>query len=128
MTVNYSLKVQNLSVSFGPLAALKDITVEIPARGITAIIGPSGCGKSTLLRAMNRLAEQSDGASISGRIILGDEDIYHPSRDVTTIRKKMGLLSQRPYPLPMSIYENVAYGPRLHGMKGRRNIDGIVRH
>ena len=128
MTVNYSLKVQNLSVSFGPLAALKDITVEIPARGITAIIGPSGCGKSTLLRAMNRLAEQSDGASISGRIILGDEDIYHPSRDVTTIRKKMGLLSQRPYPLPMSIYETGAYGPRLHVMKGRRNIDGIVRH
>lgn len=123
-----SLKIENLSVTFGSLSALKDISVDIPTRGITAIIGPSGCGKSTLLRAMNRLVELNDGATISGKVILGGENIYDPSRDVTMVRKRMGLLSQRPHTLPMSIYENVAYGPRLHGMKKKHEIERTVRH
>ncbi|OHD63784.1 MAG: phosphate ABC transporter ATP-binding protein [Spirochaetes bacterium RBG_13_51_14] len=121
------LQVKNLSVSYGTTAALKNISVDIPDKKITAIIGPSGCGKSTLLRAFNRLLEDGDEVSISGQVLVDNEDIYDPRNDITQIRKKMGLLSQKPYPLPMSIFENVAYGPRIHGIKKNR-MDETVRH
>ncbi len=122
------LQVRDLNVSYGTTPALKGITVEIPDKKITAIIGPSGCGKSTLLRALNRLLEDGDDVSISGKVLVGNDDIYDARNDVTQIRKKMGLLSQQPYPLPMSIFDNVAYGPRIHGLKSRKMMEDTVRH
>jgi phosphate transport system ATP-binding protein len=121
------LQIKNLSVSYGPTEALRNITVDIPDKKITAIIGPSGCGKSTLLRAMNRLLENGESTSIRGTVLVDDEDIYAPGNDVTRIRKKMGLLSQKPYPLPMSIFDNVAYGPWIHGMRNKRDLEDTVR-
>ena len=122
------LQVKGLTVSYGTTVALNDITVDIPANKITAIIGPSGCGKSTLLRAMNRLLENGTDITITGQVLVDNEDIYDPKNDVTQIRKKMGLLSQNPYPLPMSIFENVAYGPRIHGLGKKSQLEKIVRH
>lgn len=128
MEIRPHLQVKNLSVSYGSTVALKDITVDIPRSMITAIIGPSGCGKSTLLRALNRLVENGGGAAVSGQVLVDNEDIYHPANDVTRVRKKMGLLSQKPYPLPMSIFDNVAYGPRIHGMIQKDGLEHTVRH
>lgn len=122
------LQVRGLSVSYGSMPALKNVSVDIPDKKITAIIGPSGCGKSTLLRACNRLLENGDDVSISGKVLVDSEDIYDPRNDVTQIRKKMGLLSQRPYPLPMSIYDNIAFGPRIHGLSSKGSMDETVRH
>jgi phosphate transport system ATP-binding protein len=126
MSAHSHLRTENLSVSYGSAEALKNINVSIPDRQITAIIGPSGCGKSTLLKSFNRLLEENDSVSISGKVLVNDEDIYGPSSDVTRIRKKMGLLSQRPFPLPMSIYDNVAFGPRIHGARNRGEMDSLV--
>lgn len=120
------ISVRDLNVFYGSMHALKNVNVDIPEKKITAIIGPSGCGKSTLLRAFNRLIETVDGVRITGSILVDGADIYDPKADVTEVRRKMGLLSQRPYPLPMSIYDNVAYGPRIHGLKRRRELDGVV--
>jgi phosphate transport system ATP-binding protein len=122
------ISVQNLSVFYGHEPALKDISVDIPDRMITAIIGPSGCGKSTLLRSFNRLVDSVDGVRVSGRILVDGENIFDPGTEVTHVRKKMGLLSQRPFPLPMSIYDNVAYGPRIHGIRKKADLDRIVEH
>lgn len=122
------ISVQNLSVFYGHEPALKDISVDIPDRMITAIIGPSGCGKSTLLRSFNRLVDSVDGVRVSGRILVDGENIFDPGTEVTSVRKKMGLLSQRPFPLPMSIYDNVAYGPRIHGIRKKADLDRIVEH
>lgn len=120
------ISVRDLNVFYGSMHALKNVNVDIPEKRITAIIGPSGCGKSTLLRAFNRLIETVDGVRVTGSILVDGADIYDPKADVTEVRRKMGLLSQRPYPLPMSIYDNVAYGPRIHGLKRRRELDGVV--
>jgi phosphate transport system ATP-binding protein len=122
------ISVKDLSVYYGEEAALKNINVDIPDKKITVIIGPSGCGKTTLLRSFNRLVDSVDGVKISGAVLVDGENIYDPTVDVTHFRKKMGLLSQRPYPLPMSIYDNVAYGPRIHGIKDKRLLDEIVEH
>jgi phosphate transport system ATP-binding protein len=122
------LQIENLNVSYGTITALKNITVDIPEKKITAIIGPSGCGKSTLLRAMNRLLEDADEVAISGNVFVNNEDIYASGNNVTQIRKKMGLLSQKPYTLPMSIFDNVAYGPRIHGMKKKSELERTVCH
>jgi phosphate transport system ATP-binding protein len=118
--------VRNLNVSYGNTPALKNVCLDIPHRQITAIIGPSGCGKSTLLRCFNRLIDSNEEVKISGSVLVDGEDVFDPSVDVTHIRKKMGLLSQRPYPLPMSIYDNIAYGPRVHGIRNKRVLDVIV--
>ena len=126
MENKYHIRVKNLSVNYGPTQALQDVNLEIPDGKITAIIGPSGCGKTTLLRTFNRLVETVDGIRVTGEVLVDDENIYERNADVTRIRKKMGLLSQRPYPLPMSIYDNVAYGPRIHGVRKRRELDVIV--
>lgn len=120
------IEVENLSVDHGALPAIRDISVAIPARQITAIIGPSGCGKTTLLRSMSRLIELSEGAHIRGRVFFHGQDIYDPGVDVTEVRRRIGLLAQRPFPLPMSIYDNVAFGPRLHGHPDRHTLDALV--
>lgn len=120
------ISIRNLSVFYGDLQVLKDIDLDIPARKITVIIGPSGCGKTTLLKSLNRLLDDSEGVRIRGRVVLDGEDIYAPRTEVTRIRKKMGLLSQKPQVLPMSIRDNVAYGPRIHGLRSRRELDKVV--
>ena len=122
------LKVEKLSVWYGERQVLRDVTLSIPDRQITAIIGPSGCGKTTLLRCMNRLIETADGMRVSGHVLVDGEDIYAPQVEVTHIRRKMGLISQRPQVLPMSIYENVAYGPRINGERRKRVLAEIVEH
>ncbi|MGB2599821.1 MAG: phosphate ABC transporter ATP-binding protein PstB [Candidatus Omnitrophota bacterium] len=122
------ISVQNLNVFYGNEQALKNITVDIPDKKITVIIGPSGCGKTTLLRSFNRLIDSIDGVRVSGKVLVDGENIFNPKVELTHIRKKMGLLSQKPYPLPMSIYDNVAYGPRIHGIKKKKELDRIVEH
>jgi phosphate transport system ATP-binding protein len=123
------ISVQGLNVFYGQHQALEDINVEIPEKQITAIIGPSGCGKTTLLRCFNRLIDLTEGARLSGRVLVDGIDIYsNKAVDPIDIRKKMGFLSQRPFPLPMSIYDNVAYGLRLHGLKDRKKLDEVVEH
>ncbi len=120
------VSIRGLNVHYGKLRVLKDITLDIPARGITVIIGPSGCGKTTLLKSMNRLLDDLENVRIEGRVLVDGEDIYGPQAEVTSIRRKMGLLSQRPQVLPMSIYDNVAYGPRVHGERDRGRLDLTV--
>jgi phosphate transport system ATP-binding protein len=122
------ISIRNLNVFYGDLQALKDVNLDIPANRITVIIGPSGCGKTTLLKSLNRLLDSTEGVRIRGQVILDGEDIYAPRTEVTRIRKKMGLLSQRPQVLPMSIYENVAYGPRIHGLRSKKDLDRRVEH
>jgi phosphate transport system ATP-binding protein len=122
------ISIRNLSVFYGDLQVLKDVSLDIPANRITVIIGPSGCGKTTLLKSLNRLLDDTEGVRIRGQVLLDGEDIYAPRTEVTRIRKKMGLLSQRPQVLPMSIYENVAYGPRIHGLRARKDLDRLVEH
>ncbi len=122
------ISVRNLNVFYGDQQALKDITIDIPDKGIIVIIGPSGCGKTTLLKSFNRLIDSTDGVRVSGEVLVDGENIFDPKVEVTRIRKKMGLLSQNPYPLPMSIYDNVAYGPRIHGQKNKKELGRIVEH
>lgn len=120
------ISIRNLKVSYDGQVALKDINVDIPDGQITVIIGPSGCGKSTLLRCCNRLIDMVEGAQVSGEVLIDGANILDPTVDIISLRKKMGYLAQRPYPLPMSIYDNVAYGPRIHGMKDRQQLKEIV--
>jgi phosphate transport system ATP-binding protein len=122
-----AIRVRRLSVAYGHTSALADVSLDIPARQITAIIGPSGCGKTTLLRSLNRLIDGADELCMSGEIWVDGENILDRTADVSQVRRKLGLLSQQPYPLPMSIYDNVAYGPRLHGTRDLRRLDEIVR-
>jgi phosphate transport system ATP-binding protein len=120
------LLVRGFSFFYGPTQALFKIDVDIPERQVTAFIGPSGCGKSTLLRCMNRLNDLIEGARHEGDILLDDQDIFSPAIDITHLRKRVGMVFQKSNPFPKSIYENVAYGPRLQGMKQRTLLDGIV--
>lgn len=122
------INIKNLNVFYDDHHALKDITVDIPEKNITAIIGPSGCGKTTLLKSFNRLLELQNSVKISGEILFNGENIYGNRTDVIYLRKKIGLLPQKPYPLPMSIYDNVAYGLRIHGRTGKKFLDEKVRH
>ncbi len=120
------ISVQNFNVHYGAHHALKNINIDIPDKKITVIIGPSGCGKSTLLRSFNRLIDSVDGVTVDGKVLVDGENIFDPAAEVTHIRKKMGLLCQKPFPLPMSIYDNIAYGPRIHGTKDRASLDRLV--
>ncbi len=106
--------------------ALKDINMVIPARQVTALIGPSGCGKSTLLKTLNRMNDLIPGCRITGQFLLEGEDIYSPHTQVNLLRKRVGMVFQKPNPFPMSIYDNVAYGPRTHGVRGKVKLDEIV--
>lgn len=120
------IRIQNLNVWYGSHHALKNITADIPARGITAIIGPSGCGKTTLLRSLNRLIEENDSVRVMGQVLLDGANIYARGVDVTEVRTRVGLLAPKPFPLPMSIYDNVAYGPRIHSRRNGRRMDFTV--
>lgn len=122
------ISARNLNVYYGDNHVLKNVNVDIPDKKITAIIGPSGCGKTTLLRCFNRLIDIADNVKVSGEVLVDNENIFDPQIEITHIRKKMGLLSQRPYPLPMSIYDNVAFGPKIHGLKNKKELDKIVEH
>jgi phosphate transport system ATP-binding protein len=122
------ISVQGLNVSYGSQQVLRDITIDIPDKKIIVIIGPSGCGKTTLLRSFNRLIDTTEGVKVSGKVLVDGEDIFDPKVEVTRIRKKMGLLSQHPYPLPMSIYDNIAYGPKIHGARDKKTLDAIVEN
>jgi len=128
MELRPHVSVRNLTVSYGGEKALKGVSVDIPDKMITAIIGPSGCGKTTLLRSFNRLIESMEGVKITGEVLVDGENVFDPRAEITHIRKKMGLLSQRPCPLPMSIYDNVAYGLRIHGVRSKKELDRIVEH
>ncbi len=122
------LTVKNLDVYIHGKHILKNINLVIPEKKITCIIGPSGCGKTTLLRSLNRLHDDATEVKVEGQVYIGDEDIYAKNVEVTHIRKKMGLLAQRPTVLPMSIFDNVAYGPKLYGIRRRRQLYQIVKH
>lgn len=120
------VSIRNLNVWYGQQHALRDIQIDLPHGQITAIIGPSGCGKSTLLKSINRLLDLNDHVRTSGEILVDGENIYDPHVDVTDVRTRIGMLAQKPFPLPMSIYDNVAYGPRIHGRTDGQGIAGIV--
>lgn len=123
------IQIRHLEAQYGEMSALKNVNLEIPKNQITVIMGPSGCGKTTLLKTLNRFLELTDNTKLSGEVLIDGENIYTPGADVTEIRKKTGLLAQRPYPLPMSIYDNVAYGLRIHNIcsKGAER-DRRVQH
>ena len=114
------IQVKNLNVYYGKQQALKNINIEIPKNQITVIMGPSGCGKTTLLKSFNRFLELNDGTRIEGEVLVDGQNIYDRDVDVTEVRKVVGLLAQRPSPLPMSIYDNISYGMRIHQMKKDR--------
>jgi phosphate transport system ATP-binding protein len=121
-----SLRIENLNVYIENHHILKDINLRIPDKSITCIIGPSGCGKTTLLKTLNRMHDEAPEVRIDGKVIVDGENIYDSQVNVNDTRRKMGLLAQRPCPLPMSIYENVAFGPRIHGLKRRKALNQTV--
>jgi phosphate transport system ATP-binding protein len=125
-TARALIEIDRLNLYYGDFHALKNVTLDIPERAVTAFIGPSGCGKSTLLRTLNRMNDLIPGTRIEGRIAIAGTDIYSPEVDVETLRKKVGMVFQQPNPFPKSIYDNVAYGPRLHGIRKKSRLDEIV--
>lgn len=118
--------VKNLSFYYGLVLALSDITLDIQANKITALIGPSGCGKSTFLRCLNRMNDTIEGTRVVGQILLDDEDVYAPEMDVVELRRRVGMVFQKPNPFPQSIYDNVAFGPKVLGQHRQRSLDEIV--
>lgn len=120
------IKIENMDLFYGNFHALKNINLDIEANKITAFIGPSGCGKSTLLKSLNRMNDMVEGCRITGKIILDGEEIFNRKMDVNQLRKKVGMVFQKPNPFPMSIYDNIAYGPRTHGIKKKSELDEIV--
>lgn len=120
------ISVKDLDLYYGDFKALKNINIEINPNEITAFIGPSGCGKSTLLRCLNRMNDLVEGCKIEGNVLLDGTDIYGKNVDVNLLRKKVGMVFQKPNPFPMSIYDNIAYGPRTHGIKNKAQLDEIV--
>lgn len=124
--MNSKVSVSNLNLYYGQNHALKSVNMEIPENEITAFIGPSGCGKSTFLKTLNRMNDLVEGVRIEGKVVLDGEDIYSPTVDTTLLRKKVGMVFQQPNPFPMSIYDNIAYGPRIHGIKNKAKLDEIV--
>ena len=123
---NTRIKVENLDLYYGSNHALKDISMDIKENSITAFIGPSGCGKSTFLRTLNRMNDLVENVKITGTVLLDGEDIYSRDMDTTLLRKRIGMVFQQPNPFPMCIYDNVAYGPRVHGIKSKEQLDRIV--
>ena len=115
----YKIVTEKLNLYYGDNHALKDIDMKISAGAVTAFIGPSGCGKSTFLKTLNRMNDLVDHVRIQGKVYLDGEDIYDPKVDTPLLRKKMGMVFQQPNPFPMSIYDNIAYGPRIHGIKNK---------
>jgi len=126
MVMDPKIEVKELSVSYGSKPVLKHVSLTVPREEITAIIGPSGCGKSTLIKALNRMVELVPGAKVTGQVLLDGRDIYGPGIDPVEIRRKMGMVFQKPNPFPMSIYDNVAFGLRILGLGDRRKLDKSV--
>ena len=120
------MTVQGLDLWYGDHQALHDISMNIPEKSITALIGPSGCGKSTFLKTLNRMNDLIPGVKITGDVCYRDQDIFAPGTDVNELRREIGMVFQKPNPVPMSIYDNIAYGPRTHGIKNRARLDEIV--
>ncbi len=120
------VKVENLNFYYGAKQALFDVNVGVKEKGVTALIGPSGCGKTTFLRVLNRMNDLIPGTRLEGRVFVHGEDIYDPTADVVDLRKKVGMVFQQPNPFPKSIYDNVAYGPRIHGLKNKARLNEIV--
>lgn len=120
------IQVRNLDLFYGDFQALKNVSLDVPEKSITALIGPSGCGKSTFLRSLNRMNDLIPGVKIKGQVLMDGHDIYHPDMDVVLLRKRVGMVFQRPNPFPKSIFENVAYGPRRHGVRDRGRLTQIV--
>ncbi|MCR4588099.1 MAG: phosphate ABC transporter ATP-binding protein PstB [Lachnospiraceae bacterium] len=126
MKENTKIRVEDLHLYYGENHALKGVSMDICENAVTAFIGPSGCGKSTFLKTLNRMNDLVENVQIRGKVYLDGEDIYAPDVDTTILRKKVGMVFQQPNPFPMSIYDNIAYGPRVHGIKDKRTLDGIV--
>lgn len=120
------ISTSDLNLYYGNNHALKNINLDIYENQITAFIGPSGCGKSTYLKTLNRMNDLVPNVTINGKVLIDGEDIYDPKVDTTILRKKVGMVFQQPNPFPMSIYDNIAYGPRIHGIKGKAELDAIV--
>lgn len=123
---NPKIALRNLHLYYGDFHALKGLSMEIPEKEITAFIGPSGCGKSTCLKTLNRMNDLVEGCKITGGVFIDGEDIYAPQTDVTLLRRRAGMVFQKPNPFPMSVYDNIAYGPRVHGVKKKHELDEIV--
>lgn len=119
------IKIENLNLWYGEKQALMNVSMQIPKNSVTALIGPSGCGKSTFIRCLNRMNDLINNCRIEGKVTIEGKDIYGPDVDVVELRKDVGMVFQKPNPFPMSIYDNVAYGPRIHGAN-RKDLDGIV--
>lgn len=122
------MAVEELSIFYGNFCAVKTISMNIPENKITALIGPSGCGKSTLLRSLNRMNDLIQGSHVEGKVLLNGKNIYDPEVDVVDIRQRVGMVFQRPNPFPMSVFDNVAYGPRLYGIRKKSTLEEIVEH
>lgn len=120
------LEIKDLNLWYGEKQALRDVTVELPQHEITALIGPSGCGKSTFLKTLNRMQDLVPGVRLQGQVFYRGQNIYDPGVDVTWLRKRIGMVFQKANPFPMSIYDNIAYGPRTHGIRSRARLDEIV--
>lgn len=123
---NPKIALRDLHLYYGDFHALKGLSMEIPEKEITAFIGPSGCGKSTCLKKLNRMNDLVEGCKITGGVFIDGEDIYAPQTDVTLLRRRAGMVFQKPNPFPMSVYDNIAYGPRVHGVKKKHELDEIV--
>ena len=121
------IEAKNLDLYYGEKHALKNVSLDIKTNKITAFIGPSGCGKSTFLKTLNRMNDYVKDIKITGSVVLDGEDIYDSRVDTTVLRKKVGMVFQQPNPFPMSIYDNIAYGPRIHGIKNKKQLDKIVK-
>ena len=126
MSTKVMIRVEHLDFFYGKVQALFDVTMDIERTAVTALIGPSGCGKSTFLRTMNRMNDVIDGTRLAGKVLVDGEDIYHGAADVFALRRKVGMVFQKPNPFPKSIFENVAYGPRIHGLSDRQRLTEIV--
>ncbi|MHB9035325.1 MAG: phosphate ABC transporter ATP-binding protein PstB [Armatimonadota bacterium] len=122
------IRTSGLSLFYHDVHVLRDVSVSIPSRQATAIIGPSGCGKTTLLKCLNRMIDLVPGVQVTGKVMVGGEDIFAKGVDVTHVRKRVGLIAQKPTPLPMSIFENVAYGPRIYGIGSKKKLRETVEH
>ena len=122
----WAFEIENLNLWYGDNHALHGICINIPARQVTALIGPSGCGKSTFLKTLNRMQDLVEGVRIEGKVLFEGHDIYAPKTDVTFLRKEVGMVFQKANPFPMSIYDNVAYGPKVHGVRKKADLDAIV--
>nr|WP_319487566.1 phosphate ABC transporter ATP-binding protein PstB [uncultured Caproiciproducens sp.] len=120
------ISIQDLNLYYGDFQALKSVNMEIPHNKVTAFIGPSGCGKSTCLKTINRMNDMVENCKITGKVTIDGEDIYDPRTDVTLLRKRAGMVFQKPNPFPMTLYDNIAYGPRVHGIKSKQKLDEIV--